>query len=338
MQNDLVCATRSSFIVFPSYRPLAWMSKESRCRVPGRKGGEMILRNIDELVGLAKFRGRRRVAVARADDVGVLEGLKLAWNEELVDPVLFGDRARIQQVMKEIDLEVDWPIENTGSDDRECARAAIAAVKGGEAEMLMKGQMHTAELFQAVLDKRHGMPRHGVLSHIAFVAIDRYHKLFATTDGGLNVSPDFDQKVEILRNAIRAFARLGYERPKVALLSYVEQVRDGDPETTAWARIAEMAAGGEFGAALVDGPLALDLCLDPEAVRVKSCTSAVAGDADAIVAPNITACNATTKALLLDGGVAAGVVVGASAPIIALSRGDAPRIRVYSIAAASALS
>jgi len=298
----------------------------------------MILRNIDELVGLAKFRGRRRVAVVRADDVGVLEGLRLAWNEDLVDPVLFGDRGRIEQAMQEIGLRADWPIEDTGDDSRECARAAIAAVKAGEAELLMKGQMHTAELFQAVLDKRHGMPRHGILSHIAFAAIGHYHKLFATTDGGLNVNPSFEQKVEIVRNVIRAFARLGYERPKVALLSYVETVRDGDPETTEWARVAEIGARGELGSAIVDGPLALDLCLDPKAARVKGCASPVAGDADAIVSPNITACNAATKALLLAGGVAAGVVVGASAPIIALSRGDAPRTRVYSIAAASALA
>lgn len=298
----------------------------------------MILRNIDELVGLAKFRGRRRVAVARADDVGVLEGLKLAWNEDLVDPILFGDRDRIGEVMRQIDLRVDWPIADTGGDNRECALAAIAAVKAGEAELLMKGQMHTAELFQAVLDKRRGMPRHGILSHIALVAIDRYHKLFATTDGGLNVSPDFEQKVEIVRNVIRAFAHLGYARPKVALLSYVERVKDGDPETTEWARIAEMGRRGELGEALVDGPLAMDLCLDREAVGVKGCNSPVAADVDAIVSPNITACNASTKALLLEGGVAAGVVVGASAPIIALSRGDAPRTRVFSIAAASALS
>jgi len=298
----------------------------------------MILRNIDELVGLAKFRGRRRVAVVRADDAGVLEGLRLAWHEDLIDPLLFGDRARIEQVMEQIELDVDWPIEHTDGDDRECARAAIASVNGGRAEMLMKGQMHTAELFQAVLDKRHGMPHHGVLSHIAFVAIAQYHKLFATSDGGLNVSPSFDQKVEIVRNVIRAFSRLGYSRPKVALLSYIEKVKRGDPETNEWARIAEMGARGELGEAIVDGPLAMDLCLDPEAVRVKRCESPVAADADAIVSPNITACNATTKALLLEGGVAAGVVVGASAPIIALSRGDAPRIRVYSIAAASALS
>jgi phosphate butyryltransferase len=298
----------------------------------------MILRNIDELVGLAKFRGRRRVAVARADDQGVLEGLKAAWNEDLVEPILFGDRQRIRQTMDAIDLDADWPIDNTGSDNRKCALAAIAAVRAGDAELLMKGQMHTAEMFQAVLDKQHGLPRQGILSHIAFVAIDRYHKLFATTDGGLNVSPDFAQKVEIVRNLIQAFGKLGYERPKVALLSYVEKAKADDPETSDWVRITEMGARSELGDAIVDGPLAMDLCLDPTAVQIKGCTSPVAADADAIVSPNITACNASTKALLLGGGVAAGVVVGAAAPIVALSRGDAPRTRVYSIAAASALS
>ena len=123
----------------------------------------------------------------------------------------------------------------------------------------------------------------------------------------------------------------------MALLSYVEKVKPGDPETNDWARITEMGERGELGSVQIDGPLAMDLCLSPEAKRIKGIESEVAGDVDVIVAPNITACNASTKALLLAGGLAAGVVVGASVPIIALSRGDAPNIRVCSIAAASAL-
>jgi phosphate butyryltransferase len=297
----------------------------------------LILRNFDELIGVAKLRGQRRVAVARADDPNVLAGLKLAWEEELVEPLLFGDRTRTQRMLDELGYDFGWTVEDSGGDDTDHAAAAVAAVREGRAELLMKGQLPTATLFQAVLDRDRGLPRQGILSHVAFVEVGLFHKLFASTDGGLNVSPTYDQKLEILRNAIRAFHTLGYRRPKVALLSYVEKVKDGDPETTEWARIAAAGARGELGEALIDGPLALDLCLSKEAVRIKQIDSEVAGDVDVIVAPNITACNASTKALLLAGGLAAGVVVGASVPIIALSRGDAPNIRLCSIAAASAL-
>ena len=297
----------------------------------------MILRNFDELIGVAKTRGCRRVAVARADDRTVLEGLRTAHLEDLVEPVLFGPADRVRREMDELGIDASWAIEDTRDDDALCAAAAVAAVRDGAADLLMKGQMHTSTLFQAVLDRDRGLPRDGILSHIAFVEIGHYHKLFAATDGGLNVAPDFDQKVEIVHNAVRAFGRLHYKRPKIALLSYVEKVRARDPETTEWQRIAQMGETGAFGDAIVDGPLAMDLCLSEKAKEAKRCSSEVAADADAIVAPNITAGNASTKALLLEGGIAAGVVVGASVPIVALSRGDAPRIRLCSIALASAL-
>ncbi len=297
----------------------------------------MILRNFDELIGVAKIRGCRKVAVARADDRTVLEGLRAACEEDIVEPVLFGPVDRVRAEMEALGIDEPWHVEDTGDRDERCAAAAVGAVREGAAELLMKGQMHTSTLFKAVLDKREGLPRRGILSHMAFVEIGHYHKLFASTDGGLNVAPDFDQKTEIVRNAISAFHDLGYERPKVALLSYVEKVKPDDPETTQWARIARMGEAGEFGEAVIDGPLAMDLCLSRRAKQAKRCESEVAADVDAIVAPNITAGNASSKALLLEGGVAAGVVVGASVPIVALSRGDTPRIRICSIAAASAL-
>ncbi len=297
----------------------------------------MILRNFDELIGVAKVRGRRRLAVARAEDRLVLEGLRLAWNEELIEPVLFGNADRIREWLLELDLPEDWRVENVAGDDRACARRAVAAVKAGEAELLVKGHLQTAELFKAVLDKEHGLPRKGILSHMAFVSIDHYPKLFGTTDGGLNLAPDFEQKCAIVRNAVEVFQRLGYARPKIGLLSYVEKVRPGDPETGDWRQIEEMAAEGRFGEADIEGPLAMDLCLSRDAKSVKHVESAVAADVDVIVAPTITACNASTKALLLQGGQGAGLVVGASAPIVSLSRGDNPRTRLCSIAAGIAM-
>jgi phosphotransacetylase len=296
----------------------------------------MILRNFDELIGVAKVRGRRRIAVAQAADELVLKGLKLAWDEELVEPMLFGRGPQIRELLARLDYP-EWTVHDVTGEAGDCAREAIRAVREGEADLLMKGQMHTGALFSAVLNHKTGLPHGGALSHIALVKISGYPKLFGTTDGGLTVAPDLAQKVEIVRNAVNAFHNLGYDQPKVGLMSYVEKVREGDQETTEWRTISEMAQRGEFGRAIVDGPLGYDLCLSPEAVEIKGCISPVAADVDVIVAPNITACNASTKALILRGGQGAGIVVGASVPIVALSRGDQPRTRLCSIAAGIAL-
>ncbi len=296
----------------------------------------MIFRNFDEMIGVAKIGGRRRIAIARAEDPLVLEGVLLAYQEELVEPVLFGDAAKIRALLDEGGLP-DWRIENCDGDDKACSFMAIEAVKRGDADLLMKGHMHTGTLFSAVLDHDRGLERHGILSHIAFVQIAAYPKLFGTTDGGLTLAPSFEQKVELVRNTVRAFHNLGYEQPKIGLLSYVEKVNPRDPETSDWGKISEMAKAGEFGHALVEGPLAMDLCLSREAKEIKGIDSQVSADVDAIVAPNITACNASTKALVVQGGQAAGIVVGANVPIVALSRGDSPRTRLCSMATGIAM-
>ena len=297
----------------------------------------MTIRNFDELVALAKQSGRRRVAVACADDDAVVQGLHLAWKEGLVEPVLFGDADRIRRTVDKLDVQVEFEIHHTPSDPAGTAQLAVQYVKDGGAQLLMKGQLHTSELLRAVLDKGRGLPRQGIMSHLAFVEISHYHKLFIATDGGLNVSPDLSQKIQIVKNAVFALKTMGYDKPKVGLLSYVEKVRAGDAETEDWAEITRMGQRGDFGDVIIDGPLALDLCLSRRAAQNKKCESPVAADVDAVVGPNITASNASTKALLIEGGMAAGVVVGASVPIIALSRSDTPQMKFYSIAAGSLL-
>jgi phosphate butyryltransferase len=297
----------------------------------------MILRNFDELVGVAKTRGSRRVAVARAEDDTVVEGLEIAAEEELIEPILFGDQKQINAVLKNLGIKKNWQIVHTTGGDEDCAKAAVSAVRQGDAELLMKGQMHTSVLFRAVLDRKEGLPREGILSHMVVIETAHYHKLFAFTDGGLNVNPSLEQKVAITRNAIAAFHALGYRRPKVGLLSYIEKVKEGDPETNEWAKIAAMGGRGELGEADIEGPLALDLCLSDKATIIKGYRGNVGGDVDIIIAPNITAGNSSAKALLLTGGTAGGVVLGSSVPIIALSRGDPPRTRLCSLALASAL-
>lgn len=297
----------------------------------------MSFRSFDQIIDMARRHGRRSIAVARADDVGVLQSLLDAEDEGIVEPILFGDSREISRAMEAANIDRAWSVAHVDGDDRKCADAAVSAVRSGEADLLMKGHLHTSVLLQAVLDRDGGLRRGGMLSHIVFIEVPFYHKLFAMTDGGLNRAPDLEGKAAITRNAVHAFRQLGYERPKVAFLSYVEKVTRGCEETGDWASLLERSRDGSLGDALFDGPMALDLCLSEEAKRIKEFESEVAGDADVIVVPSITVCNAAAKAFFLSGATAAGVVIGASAPIVALSRGDSPRTRLCSIALARVL-
>lgn len=297
----------------------------------------MPIRNFEELVQIARQNGPQPIAVACADDETVLSGIRSASRHGLIIPILFGDKSQIKHTMKRLGISESWDIRHVTGDSAVCARRAVSSVRDGEAKLLMKGHLHTGTLFKAVLDKTNGLARRGILSHLAFVELADYHKIFATTDGGLNVNPDYSQKVEIVKNIITAFKCLDYALPKIGLLSYVEKVKTGDRETEQWAQITQLAKQGEFGDALVEGPLAMDLCLSKRAKVHKNYESEVAADVDGIVFPDITSCNASTKAMLFSGGIAAGIVVGAAAPIIALSRSDTPKMKYYSIAAAIAL-
>ncbi len=297
----------------------------------------MSIRNFEELVSLARQRGKKRIAVACADDELVLNGIKMAVDEDLAEPILFGNKEKIEKRLESMNLPRDWRIEHFEGSEIECAFKVIEFIKDGKADLIMKGHMQTSSIFKAILNKERGLANGKSLSHIAFIESPHYHKIFGSTDGGLNIIKNFDQKVSIVRNAVDAFHKLGYDTPKVGLLSFVEKVVPGDPETEDWAKISEMAKNGEFGQALIEGPLSFDLCLSEEAKKVKNFQSEVAGDIDVMVSPTITACNASTKAIYMHGGLAAGIVVGARVPVIALSRADVPRSRLSSIAMAIAL-
>ena len=297
----------------------------------------MAVKNFDSMIELAASRGKKRIAVVCADDELVLEGVKMAVERDLAEPILFGPHAKIIALLEKLNLPTDWRIENFDGEEKECAFVAIEYIKAGKADLIMKGHMQTSSLFSALLNKERGMAGGRILSHIAFVESPNYHKLFGSTDGGLNIIKSFEQKVNIVKNSVDAFHKLGYETPKIGLLSFVEKAVPNDPETGDWVKICEMAAAGEFGQALIEGPLSFDLCLSEESKKVKSFVSDVAADIDVMVCPSITACNASVKAMYMHGATAAGVVVGADVPVVALSRADSPRSRLASIAIAIAL-
>lgn len=307
---------------------------EEKSEVPGAKAW------FDRLVARVQGEKRKTIAVAMAQEAHVLEALERARQNKLAEGVLVGEMDAIRRAAEEagVDLSHFEIVPQRG--ESEAVHRAIEVVRAGEADLLMKGKCGTDVFLRGILDREKGLRGPGLLSHVAIFEVNTYPKPLFMSDAAMNVNPDLAQKVEITRNAIRAAQRLGVPVPKVALIAAAERV---DPEhmpcTVHAAAIAKMADRGQLGDALVDGPMAVDLALDPEAVRVKGLKSQVAGDADILIMPNIEAGNVFYKTMtILARAKTAGVLVGARVPVVLPSRADSDETKFLSIAAAVAMS
>ncbi len=293
-----------------------------------------MIRDLSELVQRAKNRGRCTVAVAAAEDEDVLISLLHAMKEGFVHPLLIGDSDRISAAARSAGV----PTEGMEVlDNREgaavSAQLAVKMVREGDAGMLMKGHVGTADLLKAVLDKEKGLNTGGLLSHVAFFQSPYYHKLFGLTDAAMNIAPDLEGKRQILLNAVELCHRLGIINPKVAVAAAVEKVNPKMEATVHAAALKEMNASGQLPGCLVDGPFAIDIAFKRESAQLKGIGGEVAGDADLILAPDIEAGNMFYKALnFLGGAVSAAVVTGTSVPIVLTSRSDNDRSKLLSLA------
>ena len=221
------------------------------------------------------------------------------------------------------------------ADPAEAARLAVEAVRAGEAQLLMKGLLQTAEILRAVLNRDAGLRTGRSLSHACVVQVPGFPRLLHISDIALNIRPDLARKADILRNQVAVARALGLECPKVAAIAAVEKVNPDMPATVDARALQEMAERGEFGDCVVQGPLALDLALSAEAGAVKGVTGPVVGAADVLIMPDLETGNVLYKALIhLAGAASAGIVVGARCPIVLLSRSDPPAFKLNSIALA----
>jgi phosphate butyryltransferase len=212
-------------------------------------------------------------------------------------------------------------------------------VRQGNAELLMKGKVGTSTLLKAVLDKESGLRTGELLSHVAVVQVESYPKLMLVSDGGMNIRPDIKQKADILRNAAEVARKLGIRQPKAACLTAVELVNPDMQETVDAAGLVKMAERGDLKDMTVDGPIAFDAAIDVEAARMKGIVSPLAGETDIFLVPDIAAGNIFVKSLIyLAGAKVGGVVVGAGAPIVLLSRSDSALTKLYSMALGAMIS
>ena len=219
---------------------------------------------------------------------------------------------------------------------RACEKAAQMA-SSGDADVLMKGQVQTADFMRAALNKSLGLiPSGGLLSHVGVFEFDGYHKPLILSDAGINIAPDIDQKARILLNAIRLASAIGILKPKVACIAAVEKVSPKMQSAVDADAMKSRGKTGEFGGAIVSGPMGFDLAVSKAAAATKEYTDPVAGDADIILAPGIDAGNALYKCLtMLVKAQNAAIVMGANVPVVMTSRADSEDAKLYSIALAA---
>jgi phosphotransacetylase len=286
---------------------------------------------------LLRCRGLQPVptAVAHPCEATALAGAIDAAANGLIAPLLVGPAARIQEIAaaNRIDLGpariVDAPHSHAA------AAKAVELVRQGQAELLMKGSLHTDELLGAVVARETGLRTGRRLSHAFVMDVPTYHKVLVVTDGAINIAPTLEDKVDICQNAIDLAVALGVSRPKVAILAAVETVTSKMPATLDAAALCKMAERGQIRNGLLDGPLAFDNAISTDAARTKGITSDVAGDPDILVAPDLEAGNILAKQLtFLANADSAGLVLGARVPVILTSRADSVRARIASCAVA----
>jgi phosphate butyryltransferase len=298
-----------------------------------------MIKSFKELLSSVKDKKRKVLAIAGAEGEEIIEATKKAAEENIIAPVLIGDPDKIKNLCTKLNFDLN-SLEVMGEKEpQSIASLAVELVKQKKADMLMKGKVDTPTLLKAVLDKEKGIKGGRLLSHVAVVETIKYPKLMLVTDGGMNIAPDVTKKIEILKNAVEVAKKLGIEKPKAACLAAVELVNPDMPETIDASIIAKMAERGEIKDVIVDGPIALDVAIDSASAKTKGIISSVSGDTDIFLCPNISAGNIFVKALIyLADARAAGIVVGAGAPIILLSRSDSAEIKLLSIALGAAIS
>lgn len=296
-----------------------------------------MIRNFDELIAQIKNdTDKKTVVVAAADDEHTLEGIHTAMNSGLIKAVLIGCGERIRSIIKSEGFNIDAPVIDI-SDEQKAAEKAVSMVREGKADFLMKGKLQTATLLKEVVNKETGLNQGKIMSHVGLFEIPTYHKLVVITDGGMVLHPDLAQKKAILENAVDTLKRIGVECPKAAVMAGAEVVNPKARESIDADEIKKMYLSGEIKGCLVEGPISYDLAMSREAAEIKGYVSPVAGDADILLMPSMSTGNLVAKALTVSGGAKmAGVIVGAKAPVVVVSRSASSEEKFLSLVFAAA--
>ncbi|NLO11639.1 MAG: bifunctional enoyl-CoA hydratase/phosphate acetyltransferase [Candidatus Cloacimonetes bacterium] len=282
-----------------------------------------MFRNFDEMKEYVKGRRRGRVVIAAAQTDSVLDAAILAAEEDLADCILVGNAGEIRELLQKMASQMasSFEIVDTGADLVQAAQTSVALVREGKADIILKGKTDTSVLLRAVLDKEKGLRMSEVISDV--LAYEHPDGIRLMSDGGINIAPDLNEKIAILKNSVQVAHAMGNSNPKVAILSAVEAVNPKMPSTLDAAIISKMNRSGQIKGCRVEGPLAFDNAVDLAAAKIKNITGDVAGQADILIVPNIEAGNIFGKTLTYYCHYrVAHVVMGTRAPILIPSRAD----------------
>lgn len=296
------------------------------------------IKSFDELVNhLRQLPQRVRLAVVCGSDASTLDAVTKAVLHGFAEAIFVGHCSKIS-------FSTKFALESTGpvrfietADDAQAAQMAVQMVREGQADVLVKGLLHTETLLHAVLNKEWGLlPKGNVLTHIAVAEMPSYDKLFFFSDAAVIPYPTHEQRLSQVAYMARLLHAFGIDEPRIALTHCAETVNPKFPHTLGYAEICQRAAKGEWGALRVDGPLDLRTACDPVALRTKGINSCLEGHADAIIVPDIEAGNLLYKALpLFAGAKVAGSLQGTIRPVVLPSRGDDGEAKFNSIALAA---
>jgi phosphate acetyltransferase len=289
----------------------------------------------ERLIAAAKCAPSAKAVVVHPCDATSLRGAVEAAQLGLIEPLLVGPEARIRDVAREHRIDIaKFELANAVHSDAAAAKA-VELIRAGQGDLLMKGSLHTDELMRAVTAANVGLRTARRISHVFVMDVPTYAETLFITDAAVNIFPDLDAKRDIVQNAIDLFVAIGLGTPRVAILSAVETVTSKIPATIDAAALCKMADRGQITGAILDGPLAFDNAIDPQAARIKGIQSAVAGKAQILVVPDLEAGNMLAKNLIyLAKADSAGLVLGARVPIVLTSRADSVRSRMASCAVA----
>ena len=293
-----------------------------------------MIKKLDQMLDVLKGSEKVVLSVAAAHDEEVLLAIKSATEMNIITPILVGQEDKIRKISDEINFDLNGLKIIDKETIEECAEVAVKLVSSKEADFVMKGLLDTSVILKAVLNKEWGLRTDSLLSHVMVYEADFYPKLLVTTDGGMNIAPNYEQKVKILKNAIKATEPLGLETIKVCALAAKEKVNPKMQATVDAKELEDACKNGEFGEnVIVEGPLAFDLAVSKEACEVKGFKTEVGGDVDIILMPTIEVGNGIGKAFTYAAGAkSAGIIMGAKAPIVLVSRADTHESKLYSIA------
>jgi phosphate butyryltransferase len=292
----------------------------------------MVLKTLSDLKNIVAGQPRKKLVLAAAQDQHSLGAVVRAWQDNIIEPILIGDKEGIQNICAENNYNISGLRIVHEPNVEMAVEMSVRMVSNNEGDVLMKGEVGTSTLLKCVLNKEWGLRTGNLLSHFALFEVETYHKVIAVTDVAMNIAPNLKEKIAIINNSVSCLIRLGYTMPKVAILGAVEMVNENMEATLHAALLSKMNQRDQIRNCIIDGPLAFDNAVSIESARYKGIRSEVAGDTDLLLMPDIEVGNVLYKSLVFFARAkVASLILGARVPIVLTSRSDSEQAKYDSI-------